>query len=186
MGPGMWDSPWPADTSGHGPLPARSHDRSPARPLTFVNTLVAAAIQSLKFVSRKAQVQRLIAILDTPVIAGYLAGGAITRPRREALPLPLAVLVQWERWICSGSAPEREILFIGSILLMAWAGLRFADAQRTCPISLIPDRHVLRRECWRTKISRSCQPFGALAFGFSGRPPRCGWRPVYFNSLRPK
>ena len=63
---------------------------------------------------------------------------------------------------------------------MAWAGLR-ADAQRTCP-SLLLDGHVLRGECWRTKVSRSGQPFG-LAFGFSGRPPR-GWGHVYFNALR--
>ena len=45
---------------------------------------------------------------------------------------------------------------------MAWAGLRFGDAQRTCP-------------SWT---------FGALAFGFSLRPPNWGWGHVYFSSLR--
>ena len=68
-----------------------------------------------------------------------------TWPRREALPVLLAALVQWERWICSGSAPEHEVLFIGGILLMAWAGLRFADAQCTCPASLLPDRRPAER-----------------------------------------
>ena len=59
---------------------------------------------------------------------------------------------------------------------MAWAGLRFADTQRTCPSSLLPDPHVPRRECWRTKVSRSGQ-------AVSGRPPRWGWGHVYFNAL---
>ena len=71
---------------------------------------------------------------------------------------------QWKRWICSRSAPEHEIHLLGCILLMVWAGLRFADAQRTCPSSLLRDRHVLRGEHWRTKVSGSGQSFGALAF----------------------
>ena len=94
----------------HEVMTGAQQDRSRVR-----TSSVAAAVQSLKFVSRKALVEPLITILDTPLIAGYLAGAAVPRPRREALTLPLAVLVQWERWICSGSAPEHEILFIGSI-----------------------------------------------------------------------
>ena len=38
--------------------------------------------------------------------------------------------------------PEHGIVLIGNIRLMVWAGLRFADAQRTCPSSLLPDRHI--------------------------------------------
>ena len=71
----------------------------------------------------------------------------------------------------------------GSILLMSWAGLRFADTQRTCPSSLLPDPHVPRGECWRTKVSRSGQAVGALAFGFSGRLPSWGSGHVYFIAL---
>ena len=106
---------------------------------------VAGVIQSWTFVGREAQSGSLLAVLDTPLTAGYLGGVTAPRPRREALPVPSAALVQWERWICSGSAPEHEVLFIGGILLLPWAGLRFADAQRTYPASL-PDRHVLRGE----------------------------------------
>ena len=93
--------------------------------------------------------------------------------------MPLATLVQWERWICSGSAPEHEVLFIGGILLMAWAGLRFADAQRTCPASLLPDRRVLRSECWRTKVSRSGirRPWCTSAHCAVGTPEKGGSGP---------
>ena len=95
-----------------------------------------------------------------------------------------AAPVQWKRCVCSRSAPEHEIHLLGCILLMVWAGLRFADAQRTCPSSLLRDRHVLRGEHWRTKVSGSRQPFGALPFGFSGRPPCWGWDHVCFDALR--
>ena len=104
----------------HEVITSAQQDRSRVR-----TSSVAGAIQSFKFVSRKAQVEPLLAILDTPLSAGYLAGAAIPRPRREALPLPLAVLVQWERWICSG-APEHEILFIGS---SSWHGQASAQTR---------------------------------------------------------
>ena len=139
----------------HEVMTGAQQDRSRVRASS-----VAAAIQSLKFVSGKAQVEPL----------KYASDRRIPRRCCNPAPLPWAVLVQCERWICGGSTPEHEILFIGSILLVAWAGLRFADAQRSCSSSLLPDRHVLRGECGRTKVSRSGQPFGALTFGFSGRP----------------
>ena len=124
---------------------------------------VAGAIQSLKFV-RKAQVEPLLAILDTPLIAGYLAGAAIPRPRREALPLPLAVLVQWERWICSGSAPEHEILLIGSTLLM---GMGRLPRRRAAHMSLVASRQTCpSRRVLANQSLQIWQPFGALAFVF--------------------
>ena len=49
------------------------------------------------------------------------------------------------------AASDVDLLNKCGILFMAWAGLGFADAQRTCSPSLLPDRHVLRGECWRIK-----------------------------------
>ena len=126
--------------------------RSPARPIPRANELSCRSHPELKIRQPQAQVEPILAILDTPLVDRCLPGAAVPRPRREALPLPLAVLVQWERWICNGSAPEHEILFIRSILLMVWAGLRFADAQRTCPSSLLPNRHVLRESAGELKF----------------------------------
>ena len=94
-------------------------------------TLVAAAIQSLKFVSREAQVEPLLAILDTLLIARYISGAAITGPGREALPMPLAVLVEWERWICSGSAPEHEV-----VAFCLWHGQASASQTRSAHVPL--------------------------------------------------
>ena len=113
----------------HEEMTGAWQDRSRVRTIS-----VAAAIWSLKFVSRKAKVEPLLAILDTPLIARYIAGAALPRPRREALPLPFEVLVQWERWICSGSAPEPEILFIGSI--RSWRGQASASQTRSAQVPL--------------------------------------------------
>ena len=58
-----------------------SQNRSRVRTSTL-----SGAIQSVTFVSRKAQVEPLLAILDTPLVARYLAGAAAPLPRREAFP----------------------------------------------------------------------------------------------------
>ena len=125
MGSGIRHSPGQPTQADMAEMTGAWQDRSRVRTIS-----VAAAIWSLKFVSRKAQVELLLAILDTPLIARYLAGAALPRPRREALPLPS----QWERWICSGSAPEPEILFIGSI--RSWRGQASASQTRSAQVPL--------------------------------------------------
>ena len=130
-------------------------DRSRVRAIS-----VAAPIWSLKFVSRKAQVEPLLAILDTPLIARYLAGAAPAIPGagREALPLPFEVLVQWERWICSGSAPEPEILFIGGI--RSWRGQASALLTRSALALFIASRQTCPTE--RVLANQSLQIWPAI------------------------
>ena len=70
----------------HEVVTGARQDRSRVRTST-----ISGAIQSVTFVSRKAQVEPLLAILDTPLVARHLAGAAASWPRRGALPLPLAV-----------------------------------------------------------------------------------------------
>ena len=157
----------------HAVVTGARQDRSRVRTSTL-----SGAIQSVTFVSRKAQVEPLLAILDTPLIGRYLAGDAAPRPRREALPLPLAALVQWERWICSESAPEHEILF-------NWQPAALGMGRPPLRRCVVASRQTCQEgECWRTKVCRSGQPFGALANGSSGRRPSWGWGHVYVNSLR--
>ena len=76
--------------------------------------------------------------------------------------------------------------FISLVAPSSWFGQ--ASASQTY------SAHVPRRcfetdmsyggEHWRTKVSGSGQSFGALAFGFSGRPPCWGWDHVCFDALR--
>ena len=63
-----------------------------------------------------------------------------------------------------------------------WSSLRFGDAQRCCPDSITLEEGILRGNCWRTKTSRSGQPWGCLASGASGGTPCWGER--WFSALR--
>ena len=74
--------------------------------------------------------------------------------RRETLPYPLVVIVQWERRILQSSTPPTEVITLGALLLMAWASLRFSDLQRSSPDSLAYDNKTLRGLSWRTKTFR--------------------------------
>ena len=166
-------------------LPARGDDRSPARPLTCASDL--SCCTHLEFQSSSAARHRLSHCLQSWILLSSPDTSQVQRSRGPGEKRCRCFLKCWYNGSDGSAADLRQnpkSFFIGSILLMAWAGLRFADAQRTSPSSLLPDRHVQRRECWRTKVSRSGQPFGALAFGFSGRPPSWGWGHVHFNALR--
>ena len=61
---------------------------------------------------------------------------------------------------------NHEVIILGTFLVLAFSGLRFSDMQRTCTKSLHWSGSVLRGTCWRTKTSRTGQPFGLIAKGF--------------------
>ena len=86
--------------------------------------------------------------------------------RREAPPpLPLWVLFQWERRILQSAPTRYEVLMLGSFLLITWAGLRFADAQRMNVDSLVFNFQELRGLVWRSKTMAAGHPFGVQASG---------------------
>ena len=87
-----------------------------------------------------------------------------------------------ESHICNPRTPD-WLTFLGSMLIMLWGGLRWADLQRTCPSSLAMDGHTMRGIAWRSKTSRTGQPFGLWTFGVSARPPQWGWGIAWFLTL---
>ena len=74
-------------------------------------------------------------------------------------------------------------MFLGALLLLVWAGLRFGDLQRSNFSSLNLERGILRGNSWRTKATNAGQPWGANAFGLSGRPPNWGRAHVWFAAF---
>ena len=50
--------------------------------------------------------------------------------KREAAPLPLWALIQWERRLLQSSCTDVEVLVLGTFLFMAFSGRGFADLQR--------------------------------------------------------
>ena len=90
----------------------------------------------------------------------------VPRDRRESLPLPLYVIIQWERRLLQAGCTITERLVLGGFLMMIWSGLRFADLQRITHKSLMASYSEIRGLCWRTKTCSRGQPWGLLASGF--------------------
>ena len=60
----------------------------------------------------------------------------------------------------------QEQVLLGGFLCLLWGGLRFADGQRISLQSLSWCITALRGSCYRTKTSRSGQPWAIQARGF--------------------
>jgi len=86
-------------------------------------------LKSLKWIFKHANIS-LLSIMDSPLIAHW-DKSKIPRDRAEALPLPLYVIIAWERRLLEKGCTLLEKLLLGSFLLMVWSGLRYSDLQRT-------------------------------------------------------
>ena len=101
----------------------------------------------------------------SPIVSSFCKTKFVTE-RKESLPLPLIVLVQWERRILQKEATPAEILILGTFLVMAFSGMRFGDIQRVLAHRLQFDGNTLRGVSWKTKTCNSGVPFGVVCKGF--------------------
>ena len=104
----------------------------------------------------------------SPIIASFTKIQVIA-DRKEALPLPLLVLIQWERRILQSGCTVAEVLTLGTYLFMAFSGMRFGDIQRVMMHKLQYDDFSVRGLSWKTKTCSSGVPFGTLCSGFLSR-----------------
>ena len=158
MGPGMGVSPRPG-RRWRTWLPARSFLRSPTRPLPRANGLCCWGHPGL-------EVRR-------PQSAILVAAGRSGHPSDRRVPRRCGGIASqagkrcqcfWQHWY-SGSAlsavDRRQNMKCSSLVVFcSWRGqasalqTRSARAPRRCF-----QTDFLRSECWRTKVSRSGQPF---------------------------
>ena len=124
----------------------------------------STVLKSLQWCRKQADVQAW-SFLESPLIQGWMKS-KVPADRRESLPLPLYVVVQWERRLLQANIPLREIIIIGGFLLMIWTGLRFSDLQRVTITSVVCSASEIRGISWRTKTCSKGQPRGARASGF--------------------
>ena len=103
-------------------------------------------------------------ICFSPLVDSFLKT-KLTKDRREAPPLPLWVLFQWERRVLQSAATAYETMMLGSFLLITWSGLRFSDAQRLNVDSLVFNFQECRGLVWRSKTMSAGHPFGVQASG---------------------
>ena len=72
--------------------------------------------------------------------------------RKEAVPLPLAVVVALQRLVLDPAQPSRDRLIAAAFLTCVWASrLRFSDSRRVLWSSLLLDFSSLRGVSHRTK-----------------------------------
>ena len=121
-------------------------------------------LKALQWCRKQAAVQSW-SFLDSPLIQSWQKS-KIPTDRQESLPLPLYVVVQWERRLLQANIPQHELLTLGSFLLMIWSGLRFSDLQRVTIASVVCSFAEIRGISWRTKTCSKGQPWGACAAGF--------------------
>ena len=101
----------------------------------------------------------------SPIVSSFCKTKFVTE-RKESLPLPLLILVQWERRVLQSAATPAEILILGTFLVMAFSGMRFGDIQRVMVHRMQFDGKTLRGVSWKTKTCNSGVPFGVVCTGF--------------------
>ena len=88
-----------------------------------------SSIKALRWLAKTVEWQALSQIMTSPVLSAY---GTQSRAydRKEAMPIPLALIVSWEELMCTQSTALTTKLFLRAALLCTHAGLRFGDAQK--------------------------------------------------------
>ena len=124
-------------------------------------------LKALSWLGRNADVSALQPLLQASLMKAFLTQP--TADRKEALPLPMAVVVEWEEYLCSPHCPQDLRLFLGGLLLALHGGLRFGDLQRIRLNSLSLTSTSLRGVCWQTKTTKRGQIFAVTLHGLSGR-----------------
>ena len=124
-------------------------------------------IKALRWWHKIAGVSHL-RICFSPLVDSFLKT-KLSKDKREAPPLPLWLVFQWERRILQGASTTYEVMMLGSFLLITWSGLRFADAQRLNVDSLVFNFQELRGMVWRSKTMAAGHPFGAQAAGLCSK-----------------
>ena len=103
--------------------------------------------------------------------------------RKESLAFPLSTILKLEERVVSQDSTEAEKILLGGFLSMTWWGLRFMDAQRCRPDSVLLERSIIRGNCWGTKSSKRGQPFGCMGEGASGTSTAGCWGQAWLQAL---
>ena len=141
-------------------------------------------LRGLRWLAKTALMQSLMDILNNYLMGSFLKGSGKPKDRKEAIPIPFAILVMWEQAIVSQDTPEWTVLLLGGLLLAVWGSLRFADLQRTEVSSLSLAQNCLRGICRLTKTTRSGQPFGIYLPGFTAIHPNQSWAVHWLRTLQ--
>ena len=114
-------------------------------------------LKALSWLARIGQIESLASLLSNPLARAF-ASPQQPQERKEALPLPLAILASWERKVCAADCTHNLRITLGSFLLAAHTSMRFGDIQRIKIKEISLTQHALRGSCWATKTTKLGQP----------------------------
>ncbi|CAE6932746.1 unnamed protein product [Symbiodinium sp. CCMP2456] len=146
-------------------------------------TSAASSVKALRWVVKCAQWHSLAVVMDSPVIRAYSLRGT-AKDRREALPIPWALISAWEFHVCTTGAPLTTKLILGAILLAVHGCLRFGDLQRIDFESLSLSCTALHGICYATKTIDKGQPFAVTLAGLTGRSAASCWVLHWLYAMR--
>ena len=107
----------------HVALSSKRQDRAVHR------TSCGTAIKALRWLAKHLQWQALQLCTQNNLVTSY-AKQVEAYDKREAVPLPLSLLLAWERCVCCKDTPLTTKLILGAILACTCSSIRFGDAQR--------------------------------------------------------
>ena len=142
-----------------------------------------SSIKALRWFVRQAQWDCLSNALHSPVIRAYTRRGT-AQERREALPIPWALITGWEERACDPTAPLTTKAVLGAALLATHASLRFGDLQRVEFSSLSLSTSALHGICFATKTTTHGQPFAVTLAGITGRNLSSCWTLHWLAALQ--
>ncbi|CAE7689499.1 unnamed protein product, partial [Symbiodinium pilosum] len=148
----------------HASSASKQQDRAVHR--SSVNT----AIKSLRWLAKHGQWHALSARVHNALVASY-AKQIDSYDKKEAVPLPLALIVAWELVLCMHATPLTTKLVLGAALLCAHASICFGDAQRVKWGSIQLSTQGLHAVAYATKTTKRGQRFACTWHGISGRGP---------------
>ena len=152
----------------HAALSSKRQDRAVHR------TSCGTAIKALRWLAKHLQWQALQLCTQNNLVTSY-SKQVEAYDKREAVPLPLSLVLAWEQCICRSDTPLTTKLVLGAILVCAHSSIRFGDAQRVRWGSLQLSTQGLRAAAYATKTTKAGQPFFCTWHGLSGRDASTSW-----------
>ena len=141
-----------------------------------------SAIKALRWFHKLSQWEQLAQAMRSPVISAY-SSQSTAKDRKEAMPIPMALVAAWEQRVCDPTAPLCTVLCLGAALLATHASLRFGDIQRVDFSSLSLTSAALHGICFATKTTSKGQPFAVTIAGLTGRDSSSCWPLHWLSAL---
>ncbi|CAE7408610.1 unnamed protein product [Symbiodinium sp. KB8] len=142
-----------------------------------------SAIKALRWFHKLSQWEQLTPAMQSPVITAYCSQSS-AKDRREAMPIPMALISAWEQRVCDPDAPLCTVLCLGAALLATHASLRFGDIQRVDFSSLSLTTAALHGVCFATKTTSQGQLFAVTIAGITGRDSSSCWPLHWLSALQ--